>query len=95
MSPDCHERGNSAVFRPTVRFWGELGVGAVSAVFGVVTLVWPDWLELILHIDPDGGNGSVEWAVVALCALVALVSFVIARIDLRRVPAITGPQVSS
>jgi len=95
MSPDLPREGNSTVFRPTVRFWGETGVGTVSAVLCVVTLVWPDWLELVLHIDPDAGNGSVEWAVVALCALVALASFAIARLDLRRVRATTGRQVPS
>ena len=71
-----------------LRFWVEAGLGAVSAVLLVVTLIWPDWLELVLHIDPDGGNGAVEWAVVAAFAVVASVCLVLARVEWRKAHAL-------
>jgi hypothetical protein len=47
-----------------------------AAVFGslaVLTLVVPDWIEAVFKVEPDGGNGSLEWLIVAGFALVALV----------------------
>jgi hypothetical protein len=70
-----------------LRVWAEALLGAVSAALLVATLVWPDWLELVLHIDPDGGNGAVEWAIVALFAVAAIVFLVLARLDWRRAQA--------
>jgi hypothetical protein len=67
-----------------MRFWIEAGLGSISSVLVIATLVWPDWLELVLHIDPDGGNGAVEWAVVAVFTLVSVASFALARVDWRR-----------
>jgi len=65
------------------RFWAESALGFLSTVLFVVTLVWPDWLELVLHVDPDGGNGAVEWAIVALCAAIAVANFALARVEWR------------
>ena len=70
--------------RHLLRFWVEAGLGALSAALLVVTLVWPDWLELVLHIDPDGGNGAVEWAIVAVFAILASGCLLLARADWRR-----------
>jgi hypothetical protein len=70
------------------RFWITAAVGLVSAALLLVTLAWPDWLELVLHIDPDGGNGTVEWAIVALFALVALAGFALARAEWRRLRSV-------
>ena len=60
-------------------FWTELTLGLLSTVLFVLTLVWPDWLELTLHVDPAPGNGSVEWAIVAFLAVLAVMSFALAR----------------
>ena len=32
----------------------------------------PDWIEEVFPIDPDGGNGAVEWLVVAALALATI-----------------------
>jgi hypothetical protein len=69
------------------RFWVEAGLGVVSAALLLVTLVWPDWLELVLHIDPDGGNGAVEWAIVAVFAVAAIAFLFLARVDWHRAQA--------
>ena len=42
------------------RFWLESTLGGISAILFLITLVWPDWIELILKVDPDRGNGSVN-----------------------------------
>jgi len=53
-----------------------------AAVFGfltLLTLVVPDWIEVVFGVEPDGGNGSLEWLLVAAMALVTLAFAVDAR----------------
>lgn len=66
------------------RFWIEAGLGLLSSVLLAVTLLRPDWIEAVWGIDPDGGDGAVELALVAALALVALGSFVLAGAEWRR-----------
>ncbi len=59
---------------------------ALSALFGVmavVTAFWPDWIETVFRVDPDGGNGSAEWLAVAVLGVAAIVAFIAARRDYR------------
>ncbi len=65
------------------RFWTEMGLGALSSVLAVATLVWPEWIELVFGFAPDGGSGQAEWLITALCVIAALVSFAIARLEWR------------
>jgi hypothetical protein len=51
--------------RVTLRLLIEASLAALSASLGLLTYVWPSWLEAVLHVDPDGGSGAVEWLVVA------------------------------
>ncbi len=66
-----------------VRFFLE----TVAAVFGMllaaITLVWPDWIERVFGVDPDGGSGLDEWLIVAASLSVALVSALLARREWR------------
>jgi hypothetical protein len=66
------------------RFWIEAGLGLLSSVLLTVTAIRPDWIELISGADPDGGNGTVELALVALLALIALGSFALAGAEWRK-----------
>jgi hypothetical protein len=68
-------------------FWTETVLGGLATVVLGVTLAWPDWLELTLHVDPDAGSGAAEWVVVTVLAAVAIVSFVLARLEWRRAHA--------
>jgi len=44
-----------------VRFWIESALSCVSAACLALTLAWPQWIEGIFGVDPDGGDGSTEW----------------------------------
>ena len=70
-----------------VRF--ELALSVASLALAVLALAWPDWLEAF-GIDPDHGNGAVEWAIPVVLALVAAASGFLAhrhwRID--RLPGV-------
>lgn len=63
----------------------EIVLSAVLAVATVLTAVWPDWIEGLTGWDPDHGNGSAEWLIVAVFAVITVVVTVLARRDLRAV----------
>lgn len=55
-------------------FWWE-AVGAVaSGVLFIVTLINREWIEVMFGVEPDGGNGTMEWAVVVILAALTLLS---------------------
>lgn len=47
-------------------------VASLSAVSTALTMVWPEWLEAF-GLDPDHGDGSLEWAMAGALLLVTLV----------------------
>lgn len=65
------------------RFWVEAGLGSFTGVLFVVTLFWHDWLEAF-GFDPDNGNGTVEWLIVAALAVITIALGLSARIEWRR-----------
>jgi hypothetical protein len=67
------------------RFWMELVLGATSAVLLVLTLIRADWIEALFGIDPDGGNGELEWTIVWLLVLSTIAFSLLARREWRRV----------
>jgi len=67
-----------------VRFWLESTLGGISATLFLLTLVWPDWIELTLKINPDQGSGSAEWAIAAALAIAAICNAFLARTEWRR-----------
>jgi hypothetical protein len=75
--------------RPTLRFWLEAGLAASSAAVFLLTLVVPEWIEVVFRVDPDGGNGSLEWLIAAACALATVGWGFLARRELRR-PALSA-----
>jgi hypothetical protein len=70
--------------RVSTAFWIECGLGSVTTFLALLTLVWPDWIEGVFGFDPDHGNGSFEWGIVAVCCVVTVVSVVLAGREWRR-----------
>jgi hypothetical protein len=66
-----------------LRFWVEGFAAVAFAVLAVLTLVWHDWAESLLGIDPDAANGAFEIAVTVVVAIVSLALAVGARAEWR------------
>ena len=67
------------------RFWLETGLAALSAVLFFATLLWRDWIEIVFRVDPDHGNGSVEWLIVAVTLVAAVTCSLLASREYRRI----------
>jgi hypothetical protein len=66
----------------------EAALAALTGILFVVTLITREWIEALTGWDPDHGNGSVEWIIVAVL-LVATVAFsALARSDYRKFQAL-------
>ena len=61
------------------RFWLASLTGTVGGVLFLLTLISPEWIEEIFHVEPDGGNGTMEVAIVVALLAVTVVSAVFAR----------------
>lgn len=70
--------------RVSPAFWIECTLGSISTFLALLTLVWPDWIEGTFGVDPDHGNGSLEWAIVAAGLVVTIMTAVLARREWRR-----------
>jgi hypothetical protein len=66
------------------RFWTESVSAAMAAVLALVTVVWPDWIEIVTGSAPDGGSGALERAAVAGLAAAAILLAAAARAEWRR-----------
>ena len=66
------------------RFYAEMTVATLASGLGVLTIFWHDWIEALTGLDPDAGNGSAEWLVVAALSVLAAASTVLARREYRR-----------
>jgi hypothetical protein len=70
----------------------EVGLAALSALLFVVTVAWPEWIELVFGVDPDHGDGSLEWLILGVTALCAIGASLRARVDWRALrDAAEGP----
>lgn len=65
------------------RFWCETALAVSTGFLAVLTSFWHEWIEA-LGFDPDHGDGSAEWIVVVVLAVVCVVSSVLARTEWRR-----------
>jgi len=74
----------SPASRPGARWWIELILGGVFAFLVVLTLAVPEWIEEVFGVDPDGGDGSLEWKLALAFGLGAMGSLLLAGRELRR-----------
>ena len=68
-------------------FWVRLALAVASAALFVVTIAWPDWIELVFRIDPDHGSGWLEWAIVVVAFALTVTFSMGARHQWRRFTA--------
>jgi len=67
------------------RYWVEIAVSVVATVLFVLTLITREWIEVLFGVDPDGGSGALEWALVAGFGVVAIASIIAAVMERRSV----------
>jgi len=72
------------------RFWLEIALASLCLVLAVLTSSSRAWIEALTGWDPDHGNGSLEWVVVAVLVVAAVVVAVAARVEWRRPRAALG-----
>lgn len=72
------------------RFRIEAALAVVSGILFLLTVLWEDWIEIMFDVDPDKGDGSVEWKAAVGAAVLTLVFGVLARIEWRRLKAATA-----
>ena len=61
----------------------EIVLSALLGTATILTALWPTWIEDVLGFDPDGGNGTTEWLIVAVLAVITFAVAALARRDLR------------
>lgn len=72
------------------RFLIETALAVVGGLLGVLTLVTPDWVELVFHVEPDHGSGALEWALVIALVSASIVFGGLARAEWRRAHSWSG-----
>jgi hypothetical protein len=60
------------------RFWVAAVASATSVAILPLTIAVPDWIEGVFGVDPDHGDESLEWAIVAVLVTVALAATIVA-----------------
>jgi hypothetical protein len=66
------------------RFWWESALATAGVGLLVVTLFAKDWIEVLVHVDPDHGDGSLELQIVALLLTATVGMIVLACREFRR-----------
>jgi len=61
--------------RLPVMVWVELILGLISAVFVMLALFLPYWMELWLDLSPDAGSGSAEYGFALFWAALSVAMF--------------------
>jgi hypothetical protein len=70
-----------------LRFYVEAILGLAGVAVFAVTLAWNAWIEMVFHVDPDAGNGSLEFLICFALLAAAAVSGWLARTEWRRAAA--------
>lgn len=66
------------------RFYTEAALAVATFVLAVVTLINQEWIEAVFGVDPDHGNGSLEWIMVGVLAVATVVFGLLAFSERRR-----------
>lgn len=66
------------------RFWVEAGLAVLATALLVLTMISREWIEVVFGVDPDRGDGSLEWLLFVVLALATAALSVTARLEWRR-----------
>lgn len=66
------------------RFWFEITCSVLGTVLGLLTMSFPEWIELVFRVEPDTGSGTLEHAVVLGLFVASAISVIVASIEWRR-----------
>ena len=61
----------------------EVVVAILFALFAVMTIMDPQWIELLFEFDPDRGSGEAEWGITVAFGVASLVASLRAGRDRR------------
>jgi hypothetical protein len=64
--------------------WVETLMAGVTGALFLATVLWPTWIEMVLGVEPDGGDGTLEVGLTAALSLTTVVFSVLARRTWRR-----------
>jgi hypothetical protein len=80
------QAGRSILVEHMVRFrsWVETVMASCMAILLLVTFVCQDWIERMFGLDPDRGNGSIEWVIAAVLAVSCISFFAVAAYKCQR-----------
>ena len=67
-----------------LRFWLETGLAIVTGILFVITLIQRNWIEVAFGVDPDNGNGTLEWLIVAALLIATIALFTLASYEWRK-----------
>nr|HET6903808.1 hypothetical protein [Ktedonobacteraceae bacterium] len=70
-----------------LRFWLETGLAIVTGILFVITLIQRNWIEVAFGVDPDNGNGTLEWLIVGALLVVTIALFTLASYEWRKARA--------
>lgn len=62
-----------------IRWRLKFALAGLFVIVAVLTAATPDWIEVVFHVDPDAGNGSLEWALVAGFGALAAIAAMMGR----------------
>ena len=65
----------------------ETGIAILAGALFLLTLITREWIEALTGWDPDHGNGSLEWLIVIVLAVIAIALGMRARSDWQKVQA--------
>ena len=70
-----------------VRLAAEVVAAAAGIVATTLTLLRPDWIEILFGFDPDHHSGSAEWLMVGFFLAVVAIAGTTASFEWRRLRA--------
>jgi len=65
-------------------FWVEIILASFTCLLGLITPLFPDWIEAVSGWDPDQHDGSVERMILVGLCILSVVIFSLAAVEWRR-----------